>query len=50
MKKFFNKAFLCFSLLLLSSVVYAQSNNVVKIPLEKNSKVNLVITNYLRGN
>lgn len=35
MKKFFNKAFLCFSLLLLSSVVYAQSNNVVKIPLEK---------------
>ena len=35
MKKFFNKVFLCFSLLLLSSVVYAQSNNVVKIPLEK---------------
>ena len=34
MKKFFNKVFLCFSLLLLSSVVYAQSEKVLEIPLQ----------------
>ena len=34
MKISFYKAFLCFSLLLLSSAVYAQSDKVVKIPLQ----------------
>lgn len=34
MKKFFNNAFLCFSLLFLSSVVYAQSEKVLEIPLQ----------------
>lgn len=34
MKKFLSKAFLCFSLLLLSSVVYAQSEKVMEIPLQ----------------
>lgn len=34
MKKFLSKAFLCLSLLLLSSVVYAQSNKVLEIPLQ----------------
>lgn len=35
MKKFFNNAFLCFSLLFLSSVVYAQSSDPQKVVLEK---------------
>ena len=35
MKNYFNKAFLCISLLLLSSIVYAQSGESVKIPLER---------------
>lgn len=34
MKISFYKAFLCFSLLLLSSAVYAQSDKVVNIPLQ----------------
>lgn len=35
MKEFFNKAFLCFLLLLLSSAVYAQSDDTKQVILEK---------------
>lgn len=36
MEKTFNKVFLCFSLLFFSSIIYAQSDEIVNIPLEKN--------------
>ncbi len=35
MKEFLSKAFICFSLLLLSNVIYAQSDNSIKVLLEK---------------
>ena len=38
MKNFFNKVFLCFSVLLLSGAVYAQSDGVKQILVENNDK------------
>ena len=38
MKIFFNKASLCFSLLLLSGAVYAQSDDTKQVVLEKKMK------------
>lgn len=58
MKIFFNKASLCFSLLLLSAAVYAQSDDTKQVVLEKKMKGNdfidkISITNdsevYLRS-
>lgn len=40
MKIFFNKASLCFSLLLLSGAVYAQSDDTKQVVLEKKMKGN----------
>ena len=40
MKNYFKKAFLCFSLLLLSGAVYAQSDDTKQVVLEKKMKGN----------